>query len=154
MQDLLTVMAIWLSVNFGLPASDEKPRIEFVSAARMAEVRRERLAAERSHGVVEIGQGTSPDTGHEFHAIYDDVSRTIYLPSDWTPASSAHVSMLLHEMVHHLQNAGALKYECSEARERPAYQAQARWLELFGKKLEEEFKIDPMTILVRTSCMY
>jgi hypothetical protein len=35
---------------------------------------------------------------------------------------------------------------------RPAYVAQARWLALFGKSLGGEFSIDPMTLLVRTTC--
>lgn len=30
---------------------------------------------------------------------------------------------------------------------------QARWPELFGKGLEDEFGLDAMTILVRTNCM-
>jgi hypothetical protein len=52
-----------------------------------------------------------------------------------------------------MQNVSGLKYECPQAREKPAYRAQARWLELFGKTLFEEFEIDPMTVLVRTNCM-
>jgi hypothetical protein len=45
-----------------------------------------------------------------------------------------------------------VKYECAEARERPAFVAQARWLELFGQTLESEFSMDGMTLLVRTTC--
>ena len=57
-------------------------------------------------------------------------------------------------MVHHLQNVGGLKYECPQAREKPAYRAQSQWLGLFGRNLADEFEIDRMTLLVRTSCMY
>ena len=38
--------------------------------------------------------------GPAVHAIYDDGSRTIYLPEDWTGATPAEVSLLVHEMVH------------------------------------------------------
>lgn len=60
----------------------------------------------------------------------------------------------MHELVHHLQNISGLTFACAEAREKPAYQAQARRLELFDTSLEQEFELDPMTLLVRGNCMY
>jgi hypothetical protein len=60
----------------------------------------------------------------------------------------------VHELVHHLQNVAGIPSACAEAREKPAYQAQERWLQLFGTSLAEEFQIDAMTILVRTNCMH
>jgi hypothetical protein len=33
------------------------------------------------------------------------------------------------------------------------YRAQRAWLALFGRTLEQEFDIDPMTVLVRTNCL-
>lgn len=154
MHALLTVIVTWLSVSFGLPATDEHPRVEFVSASKMADVRYSRLAAARPDRVAtEAGRSAPAEVGRDVHGMYDDQARTIYLPAGWTTASVADISVLVHEMVHHLQNAGGLKYECAGAREKLAYQAQARWLELFGKNLTDEFELDPMTILVRTNCM-
>jgi hypothetical protein len=154
MQMLLTVIVTWLSINFGLPTSYEHPRVEFVSAARMAEVRYSRLGGTGVDRLTaEAGRSAPAEVGHDVKAIYDDLSRTIYLPDQWTAASPAEVSVLVHEMVHHLQNLGGLKYDCAAAREKPAYAAQARWLELFGKSLADEFELDGMTILVRTNCM-
>ena len=155
MQALLTVIVTWLSINAGLPAIYEHPRVEFVSAAKMAEVRYSRLASIRPDRVAaEAGRSAPAEVGHDVHAIYDDLSRTIYLPVGWTFASPADVSVLVHELVHHLQNVSALKYDCTEAREKPAYRAQRAWLELFGKTLTDEFKLDPMTVLVRTNCFH
>ena len=57
------------------------------------------------------------------------------------------------EMVHHLQNAGGLRYECAQAREALAYQAQDRWLALFGHSLEQDFDLDGFSLLVKTRCM-
>lgn len=153
MQVLLTMIVTWLSVNFGLPAIYKHPQVEFVSAAKMAEVRYSGLGFGPPDRVtVEAGRSAPAEPGHDVHAIYDDRSRTIYLPKGWIGATPAEVSVLVHELVHHLQNVARLKYDCAEARERPAYQAQARWLELFGKTLADEFELDPMTILVRTNC--
>jgi hypothetical protein len=89
----------------------------------------------------------------EVIAVYRDDTRTIYLNESWTGTSPAEVSVLVHEMVHHLQNVAGLKYECPAAREKPAYLAQNAWLQRFGSDLETEFEIDMMTMLVTTSCM-
>lgn len=99
------------------------------------------------------GQGGGAADGGALHAVYDNPSRTIYLPEDWSTDSPAGLSVLVHEMVNHLQNVAGLAYPCAAARERPAYRAQARWLGLFGTTLEAEFGVDPMTLLVRTTCV-
>jgi len=57
-------------------------------------------------------------------------------------------------MVHHFQNVAGLKYACAGEREKLAYDAQERWLGLFGKSLESEFRIDPFSRLVKTRCLY
>jgi hypothetical protein len=88
----------------------------------------------------------------EIAALYEDASRTIYLPEGWTGRTPSEVSVLVHEMVHHLQNLGGLRYACAEAREKPAYLAQQKWLALSGRDLFEEFDMDPMTLIVRTAC--
>jgi uncharacterized protein DUF6647 len=155
MQALLTVIVTWLSISFGLPTNYEHPRVELVSAAEMADVRHSRVASRLPDRIAaETAPSAPPEFGHEVHAIYDDGSRTIYLPAEWTVATPAEVSLLVHELVHHLQNVTGLTYDCPEAREKPAYRAQARWLELFGKNLADEFGLDAMTILLRTSCMH
>lgn len=147
MQELLTVFATWLSLTSALPANYETPKVELVSASEML-ARRYSFEAASNHGPVAI------DTHHDVHAVYDDRNKTIYLLEGWSAESPADVSVLLHEMVHHLQNVGGLEYDCPEARERPAYEAQARWLELVGKSLAEEFELDAMTLLVRTNCLH
>jgi hypothetical protein len=59
--------------------------------------------------VIESQRG-SPDV-REAVAAYDDEMKTIYLPEGWTGATPAERSVLVHPMVHHLQNLGKLKYE-------------------------------------------
>src|SRR6185503_9446763 len=73
--------------------------------------------------------------------------RSIF-PTGWSGTTAAELSMLVHEMVHHMQNGAGLKYECPEAREELAFTAQERWLSLFGTDLDAEFGIDPFTLLV------
>jgi Zn-dependent membrane protease YugP len=62
----------------------------------------------------------------ELAAVYDDANRTIYLSEGWIGVTFADLSILVHEMVHHLQNVGQLKYSCPHAREAVAFAAQER----------------------------
>lgn len=143
MEILLTAIVTWLSLNFALPAAAEHPRIVLGSPESMLAMRLGKEAAAATNAAAQA----------EIEALYDDATRTIYLRHGWTGSTPKELSVLVHEMVHHLQNLAGMTYECPEARERLAYEAQARWLELFGRDLMEEFELDPMTVLVRTRCM-
>src|SRR5262245_48393551 len=76
------------------------------------------------------------------------------LPERWTGTTAAELSVLVHEMVHHVQNVGGLKYQCPQEREKLAYMAQDRWLGLFGHNLEADFELDAFSLLVKTRCLY
>jgi hypothetical protein len=137
MEALLTAIVLWLSINFPLPANLNHPGIKFVSAAEMITVRTDVSASEISSDIV---------------ALYSNESKTIYLMDGWTGKTPAELSILVHEMVHHLQNVGQLKFACPEEREELAYKAQDSWLHLFGRDLEHDFQMDPFTILVKSKC--
>jgi hypothetical protein len=89
----------------------------------------------------------------EVVAIYNDMTKTIFLSDTWTGTTPAELSVLLHEMVHHLQNLAGLTYDCPAAREKPAYLAQDRWLQRHGLDLEKEFEIDKFTLVVSSACL-
>jgi len=155
MQELLTIILTWLTVSMALPGVHDHPVIMRASAREMSALRIERAGGGfPRHADPAVGEAASLADAAEPYALYDDRTRTIYLSRDWTGATPAETSILVHELVHHLQNVEGLSYDCPEAREKPAYQAQTRWLELFGTSLEREFHLDPMTILVRTNCMH
>jgi hypothetical protein len=63
----------------------------------------------------------------------------------------AELSVLVHEMVHHRQNVGQLKFACPQVREELAYKAQNGWLGLFEHDPEHDFQLDGFSILVKTS---
>ena len=144
MNALLTALVLWLAANFDLPAINEHPRVEFVPPATITALR---------YG----GQPNSPagnDGQREVVAVYDDATKTIYLPKGWSGSTPAELSVLVHEMVHHLQNRANLRFECPRAREKLAYEAQGRWLQLFGRDLVSDFEIDGFTRLAITSCYF
>lgn len=137
-EQLLNLIVTWLSTNFDLPANYDHPMVEVVAAERIATLRFGSAGLRGPRDVV---------------AVYHDKRRTIYLSEGWTGKSPAELSVLVHEMVHHLQNLGKQFFFCPEAREKPAYDAQELWLRMFGKSLASEFEIDPFTLKVATGCM-
>jgi hypothetical protein len=147
MEALLTAIVMWLSTNFGLPASFDHPRMKFVSAAELNAPLRGK--ADEKQGGVSAAQASS-----DIVSFYSNESKTIYLEERWSGKTPADLSVLVHEMVHHLQNVGRLKFECPQAREELAYKAQNQWLGLFGRDLEQDFQLDGFSVLVKTKCFY
>ena len=150
-ENLLDEIVSWLSSNFDLPAIEDRPNIKFASKTKLATMH----ADDRAHW-----QGLTQDEGidqtspRRVVALYDNQSRTVFLPDDWIGKSPADQSVLVHEMVHHLQNLANLKFECPMAREKLAYLAQDKWLRRFGTSLEKEFDVDMFTVLISSACMY
>lgn len=149
-EELLDEIGTWLVLNFDLPAVQELPTIVLIPNAQ--------LLAKRSHSSVSQGPAygaTYTDPGQRRAvALYDDVSKRIFLADDWKGESAANRSILVHEMVHHIQNLAKMKYECPMAREKLAYMAQDKWLARFGLSLEQEFEVDMFTIVVSSACVY
>ncbi|AZN98644.1 hypothetical protein EJ066_16550 [Mesorhizobium sp. M9A.F.Ca.ET.002.03.1.2] len=149
---LLKVIADWLSSEFDLPSVNEPPAIAFASERRMVGLRHRDVPSDRWGG----GDAYLDIVGErsDVIAVYDDEARTIYLPEGWSGKTPGEQSVLVHEMVHHIQNVAGMRFACPEEREKTAFEAQERWLGRFGSDLVREFGLDPFTLLVRTNCPY
>jgi len=143
MEALLSTIVTWLSIHFALPAIHEHPRIEFVPPVQMAALRYRGLA----------GRHASLHAANSIVALYHRERKIIYLAEGWNARTPAEISVLVHEMVHHLQSFSGETYGCAQEMEKPAYRAQAQFLEQYGTSLEREFGIDGLTLIVRTNCM-
>lgn len=151
---LLTEITTWLSATFELPMTNGHPRVEFVSAMRLAALRYKSLSPDRTDQIDVNGPAMQASSRPDVIGVYHDKSRTIYLIDTWVGTTPTDVSILVHEMVHHLQNLAELKYECAGAREKLAYLAQEAWLERYGLDLEQEFEIDKFSLFIKSSCMF
>jgi hypothetical protein len=136
---LLDTIALWLVANFDLPVSAEPPDLVSVPDVDLVVMR------------YSPGSTVAPGT---VVAVYDDVDRIIYLSDGWTGRTPAELSVLVHEMVHHLQEAGDMRFACPAEREVVAYHAQEAWLGLFGESLQSAFGIGPAMLLIGTVCTY
>ena len=152
---LLDEIVIWLSSNFDLPAIKDRPTIVFASHTKLAAMRAEDQAfSQRRVRASDSEEPVVPTDQRRVVALYDNNLKAIFLADDWTGTSQADQSVLVHEVVHHLQNLGRLKFECPMAREKLAYLAQDQWLGRSGTSLENEFEVDMFTVLISSSCMY
>ena len=106
----------WLDRNGGYPAAGEQPAIRVISA-RNAVLAERRANSHRDHG--------------RTRGLYDPETATIYLVAPWDPADPRDASVLLHELVHHRQQA-AKHWYCAAAQEWDAYRLQERWLAEHG----------------------
>jgi hypothetical protein len=150
---LLTAIALWISANFNLPANFPLPNVKLVSAQEITFLRNRAFTSAQQPEIVNQEQQTIGVLNRrQAVAVYDDLNETIFLPDNWKGNTPAELSVLVHEMVHHLQNKSHLRYECPGAREEFAYTVQEKWLSLFGRDLASEFQIDPFTLKVSTTC--
>lgn len=135
-QAVLTSIVTWVSNTLDLPAVYDQPRVERTPKIKLTAVLHGSPLVSR-HGVL---------------SMYDDAKQTIYLPEDWNGHTPEGISIVIHEVVHHLQNVAGLAYECPQEREKLAYVAQERWLAPSGRSLGKDFGIDPLTFLLSTEC--
>ena len=152
MDALLAAIVTWLSINFGLVEDYELPKIRFLSTETMSLVQYPELNTEERRTMMEAESLLPVEDRRSVVAAYDTRHQEILLPDGWEGRSPAEISMLVHEMVHHLQWKAGTRYACPAEREGLAYEAQDRWLAVFGTTLEREFQIDGMTLLVSTTC--
>jgi Domain of unknown function (DUF6647) len=152
---LMTEIAKWLSANFELPLTDDLPHVELASPTTLVAVRLGGFAIRPQETASEPNRPRPPlNIAGDLVAVYDTAKRIIYLPESWNGESHVDASILVHEMVHHLQNVGRLQHACPDAREKAAYLAQDQWLRRFGQDLETAFGIDLFTIVVRAGCFH
>ena len=148
MDALLVAIVVWLSSNFNLPATSDLPRVQFTSASKMSSLLYTGIAEQEQAEIV------SSQSQSDVMSLYSNQSKTIYLLDGWSGRTPAELSILVHEMVHHLQAVGQLKFACPQEREELAYKAQEQWLGLFGgHNLMRDFQLDPFTILVKSKCL-
>jgi hypothetical protein len=121
----------WVVDYLDVPVHIDLPCIEYGSPNLIAAARSKNAHSKR----LEMG-------------AYDDAVNTIYLPEGWSGKTPAEISILVHQMVYHVQNLAGLRYECSWERERLAYSAQEKWLRLHESNLWQSFGIDPTIFLL------
>lgn len=95
--------------------------------------------------------GTRKDTTM---GLYDHEKKIVYLNSLLKKHDKpVHDSVLLHELVHHMQFHNGIKFRCLGELEEKAYNLQDKWLQKQGRKsVFEELEISPLFFYLIIQC--
>jgi len=145
MDALVLALMTWIQAASGLPMAEEMPEVRWVAPQRMAE-----LANPNPDPNRDGAYDRSVTSG--YLALYHADSGTVLLRHDWDAGDLRDRSILLHELVHHMQASATRAYPCAGAREREAYHLQGRWLEERGANLFELLGMNALFFHAVTRC--
>jgi hypothetical protein len=136
---LTAAVSGWTAERMGLSLPAALPRIVLQTPEEMARL--------RARGAPAFHRSGGPPL-----ALYARDGATILLPSGWTGGDAVEVSVLVHEIVHHLQATSGRPAACPAAAEAEAFAVQAEWLQLFGGDLGRDLGIDGLYLTLLGAC--
>ncbi len=124
----------WIAARTGWPLHDAPP-VKFVPRKEL----------------VKMFGGTAD--GFHVEALYSDRDHSIYLADGWKPDNLRRRSILLHELVHHLQYLNHVRVTCESEHELQAFKLQFAWLGERGVVDPPDYLgIDPFLLLMLGKC--
>ena len=135
MKEILTALMIWLGANTPFNTNHDIPRVIFLPQAQMEEM----FYKGNDKGV------------NTLHGLYDAESDTIILPDTWDRRKPWDLGVLLHEMVHYLQDQNKIHFNCTAEMERDAWPIQQQYLK---EKHNHTWKYDGLWYAVISTCNY
>lgn len=136
MDALIVTLIAWIAAHSDLAAAGV-PDIHYVSKLTMGGLYR--TANAKNYFRVE--------------AFYIPGKSEIYLADSWRASDLRDRSVLVHELVHHLQAANKIRVPCPAALERQAYDLQFKWLRENGIERPYDFTgLDVLTVILASTC--
>jgi hypothetical protein len=136
LEALVQSISVWVATELDLPMPSSMPRIVFSSPRRMVELRYG-MAAREDLRVI---------------ALYHARTQRLFLDDSWTGATPVELSILVHEIVHHVEAQAGVQFYCYGHRERSAYALQERWLAQFGVDMLDAFDMTRAGVERSSSC--
>ena len=155
METLIATLIAWIVARTELGAPDP-PRIVFVPKHQINELYRGVTNGEREPQTMlsNIKGARNPNDPAGVQALYIRADRTIYLQQNWRPVGLRNQSILLHELVHHVQRFNHVNASCPGSLEKRAYDLQAAWLREHG--VADPYQLmgpDQFTVAILAMCM-
>ena len=134
MKEILTALMIWLGANTAFDTNHDIPKVLFLTQTQMEEL------------YYPEDQEKMPN---KLHGLYDRESDTIILSETWDRRDPWDLAVLLHEMVHYLQDMNKVEFECTAQMERDAWPIQQKYL-----KQQHDFtwEYDGLWYMVVSTC--
>ena len=135
MKEILTALMIWLGANTSFDTNHDIPNVLFLSQTQMEQM-------------FYKGNDKMPNT---LHGLYDQESDTIILPDTWDRRKAWDLGVLLHEMVHYLQDQNNMDFNCTAEMERESWPIQQRYLK---EQHDYAWDYDGLWYAVISTCNY
>lgn len=137
MDTLIITLIAWIAAHSNLAVAD-RPHIEMVPRQTMSSL---------------YFGAASTKNFYDLEAFYLPAKATVYLPESWRPAGLRDKSILVHELVHHLQAINNVRVSCPAALEREAYDLQFKWLREQGVEDPYEYSgLNVLTVILAGIC--
>ena len=134
MKAIIAAMLLWIGANTGYNVDLPQPTI----------IQLDQDALEYAYT---RGRGMSKSV--ELHGFYDSPTDTIYLPKTFDIHNAWHKGILLHELVHYVQDMNKVKTQCNAELEKDAWPLQQKYLlEMHGV----EWNYDVMWFKMISNC--
>ena len=133
MKEILTALMIWLGANTPFNTNFDVPVVVFLPQEEMNTM-------------------YYKDNEHEpnsLHGMYDKENDIIYLPDDWDRREAWDMGVLVHEMVHYLQDMNEMKFACSAEMEKMAWPIQQFYLK---KRHNFDWDYDKLWFTMISNC--
>ena len=117
MEQFIAATLIWLAGQMGLPPHIEPPPVVYMSQGELRNL--------SSHGHHLGGR-------YRVGGMYNSRHDIIHLPHDFRLDNTYEQSVLVHELVHYLQDTRNVRFNCAGAIEEQAYRLQGIWLQSRG----------------------
>ena len=111
MKSVIAALMLWISANTNYQTNFNPPRIVQMSQAALEQ---------------KYYQGKANDS--HLHAFYSPLNETIYINKEFDVNDPFNQSILLHEILHHVQFKNGVKYRCIAELEQEAYPLQQQYL--------------------------
>lgn len=106
-----------------------------------------------SSGEIQKRYAAEAPAAFRIEAFYSEKDHTVYLPDSWHPNTLRDRSILLHELVHHLQYLNHVKVTCESEYEFQAFKLQAAWLSEQGVEYPLDLMaVNPRAVLMLSHC--
>ena len=150
MIELVMGLMIWISTQTGWPVP-EPPEIVYIESSQEMF-----LLSNDCHNKPNQPICSTYNPEHSnILGLYNNEIKTIFLEKDFWWASVRDQSILLHELVHHMQytmNWGLYRKKCKGHIEKEAYDLQEKWLAIRGLELGPTIDLGPLMRHVLTQC--
>ena len=135
MKEILTALMIWLGANTQFNTNYDIPRVIFLPQQQLEDM----FYGDAEH---------LPDS---LHGLYDRDVDTIYLSDDWDRRSAWDMGVLVHEMVHYLQDMNGIEFNCMAEMEKTAWPIQHKYLK---QKHNYDWDYDKLWFTMISNCNY